>query len=180
MKLSIKQVKVEEKQVKIHAECENDHFSTKEARAKKIISLKAVWSTHLHPVPFFVVVFVCFNSDSFLILQSKYLSFYSQTNLFFTPHQGNFFLQRWRPLQKTITNKNTVRNPSLNDYSYKTLPLLKIWEHCEREKRSEEPEDQGVCCMIVSPSNVRGYIYEISPIQMHKHVGMVSIDMSTW
>lgn len=47
---------------------------------------------------------------------------------------------------------------------YKALPHLRHKE--ERAERVEEPEDQGICCGVVSPTNAISYTHNISPTRM--------------
>lgn len=52
-----------------------------------------------------------------------------------------------------------------NGYMYKTLLHKVLREHCGREARVYKPEDQGICCEIVSSSNVRNYTHKLSPVE---------------
>jgi hypothetical protein len=47
----------------------------------------------------------------------------------------------------------------------------------------EGPENQGVCCEVVSPSNIRSYTYEVSSTPFTKNMiqtRKATIDMSKW
>jgi hypothetical protein len=72
---------------------------------------------------------------------------------------------------KTLTRiiwKKIVSCP--NEYIYQTvLPLKPQWTLWKRAEILQEPEDQGLCCDIVSPSNTKSYNNKILSTWHAKH-----------
>jgi hypothetical protein len=46
-------------------------------------------------------------------------------------------------------------------YIYKRLPYPKLRKHCGKGGRKTEPEDQEICCEVVSPTNNISNIYKV-------------------
>ena len=88
------------------------------------------------------------------------LSLYPHIRVGITSLQENFSVKQTQIRENHIQSRHRVEETSPNGYIYKITPISQAAE--EVMETLQEAENQGVCCEIASPYNVRSYTHKVS------------------